>query len=171
MEYRQNICRPQPNWWWAGEGFTNKIISCPLKGEVKEHEVLQEMTSSQQTRLHVVGRRTGAVGDEPGSRASKHQITKVLECHAQTSSDGQASEEIVFLQRLLTGSNRKQNQLRSQKSLLLSWAPITPHHPRIYIKKTRVSGVQWYRQSVNGRWERSGRARIGCTNLGSSWEN
>ena len=34
------------------------------------------------------------MGDEPGSRASKHQITKVLECHAQIASDVQASEEI-----------------------------------------------------------------------------
>ena len=47
------------------------------------------------------------------------------------------------------------------------------YHSREYTpRKLGYQGVQWYRQSVDGRWGRShSRAEIGCTNLGSSCED
>ena len=65
--------------------------------------------------IHGLGRSIGRAGDEAGSGASKHHIIKVLECHAQTSSYVQASEEIWF-----TSGTDSRRQQKDEVSLGLT---------------------------------------------------
>ena len=65
------------------------------------------MTSSQQGWASCCRKKNWSSGRWAWSRASKHQITKVLECHAQISSDVQASKEISFASGT---ANRKQQK-------------------------------------------------------------
>lgn len=77
-----------------GKASQTRLSTASRKEISKSMKCSRNDKQFRTAELHGLGRSIGAAGDEAGRGASKHHVINVLECHAQTSSYVQASEEI-----------------------------------------------------------------------------